>query len=145
MLVEIGNPNPTEPNPDATPGAPLQGPLVTSMPVPDGIYTFTEGDPGDVAEEVRAGIAVHANPIMSHAPDHELIVHIVQSWDAGHSTGGPSFVAVSGPDPDLAAAVEAALAAYWSCPAGLPDDLEETHWTQYGTEVFPPGTAPEEG
>ena len=47
--------------------------------------------------------------------------------------------------PEVAADFERFLSEFWTCSAGKPADVEETHWTLHGGQVFPPGEAPEEG
>lgn len=75
-------------------------------------------------------------------PDHEAYVAVVHpihgSWARGSTPGSsPTWVACS--DPDL----EATLAQHYGCAAGRPADVEDTHFTQHGALLYPPGAAPD--
>lgn len=145
MQIALGNPTPTNPAPDGTPGAPYPGPAVIYLNQPDGVYTLEAGDPAEIAAALQADLGGQDHPLMSKSPDHEGAINAIQVWRAGHSTGDPSWVAVDGPDAEQAAHLQAVLAAFWAASEGAPVDVEDTHYTQDGGRgpVLPPGVGPD--
>lgn len=81
-------------------------------------------------------------PAVTHLPEHEMLVSVVNDWP-NHSPSPPAWVEVSSDvDPAMAAALSKAIAGFWRIPEGKPADVEDTHWTQHGNRVLPPGVIP---
>jgi hypothetical protein len=126
MLVELGNPSPKN--------VAHTDPCVTYINIPDE-KTF---DPDVDLAELKAHIEAAFSPFaeaekagVTHRPTDEALLTIVSPsgvW-AAHSKAAPSWVVADKPE------FAAALAAWYGCPVGKPDDVEDTHWTNSG----PPG------
>lgn len=146
MLIELGNVQPHH-----APGGEtvaLEGPAVTSFSVSDiqnedGSYKvgFTVGTS---AIDVLREFALRKGAVM-HFGGNELIHQVINDWDL-HSTVSPSWVGVEAQDrdPANAADIQRFFSEYWDCASGKPADCEDTHYTQYGSQVFVPGEKPEE-
>lgn len=147
MIVKLGNPSPRE----FVDGkfVDLPGPAVTTISVDP--YTNEEGNlhPGyivgtDVTSILRK-MAQNPGPMKPGMGGNELIIDIFGEWSK-HSNGAPSFFAVveGAPYPeDVVEDLVRFVCEYWECPAGVPGDLEATHYTQDGSTVFAPGESPE--
>lgn len=121
MLVEFGNPTPTEPD-----GSTLPGPAVTYFSIPDE-RTLEEGaDVGDVL------LHLARNPGQtSHLPGLEALLDVVRTLPL-HMSGTPSWVWSDNP------VLAQYLSEFFDVPIGRPGDVESTHHTLAG----PPGVAP---
>lgn len=124
MLVEIGHEAP-------------HGLAVTYVHVPDEVYpSLGEADP------LTAGqVALHLqrNPQITHLPGYEAFVALVQQDGALAAQGVLRPTWVRSTDPVF----EALFADFHEVPRGAPGNLEDTHWTKYGTSVYPPGAIPD--
>ena len=133
MNVEMGNPAPTTTE---------NAPAVTYFSVP-GDYGYV---PHDSAAELANAIARHlvAQPdprvtrlgdVSGGTGDHEAFLAVLNGWRA-ESTGTPTWVWSD--DEDFAVL----LGAFFDCPVGRPDDLEDSHFTTAGAPgVHPPEPA----
>lgn len=157
MRVELGNAAPVEHHTDENGYAyPVQvgdgRPAVTYWSVPDGAPYSVHPDPNpDELRQhaiTRPGLLVPgAGPVVTHLPDHEAFVSVVNDWP-NHCQQAPSWVSVT--DDNLGTnadtdALQRALSGFWGAQAGRPDDVEDTHWTQYGRHLLPPGVGPVAG
>lgn len=137
MFVELGNAQPHDILPDRV----LDGPAVTTIDVNEADDAMTL-EPGADVKDLALHLASHPG-LVTHLPDHGLFVHVVKVWDSGtHGIGIPTWVACSSvAQPDKAADLERLLSEFWGCPAGKPEDVENTHFTISGA----PGVGPSEG
>jgi hypothetical protein len=128
----------------------------------DPLYTHPDSnDDSLLNDEIAAGLAaVPEGPGRSFARRNALLAHLGARQDGvthlpnhsafvsiAHPTQGSwANVAAPGSKPTWVrsnnAALEEFLADFYDCPAGAPAGLEDTHYTQYGRTVFPPGAAP---
>lgn len=173
LRVELGNPRPTEVVTDPVRGTQssraLPGPAVSYINIPVGqdrhgteLYSMPdEHDDSLFPDELAQTLSsltdsekknVRRTLVRAHLLDpsgvtglhnHAAMVAVMHPangfWQAVSTPGtNPSWVHC--PDhPEL----ERMLAEHYDCPAGRPDDLEDTHYTQYGTNVYPPGAIPD--
>ena len=89
---------------------------------------------------IKAHLGARADGV-THLPNHSaflVIAHPTQGSWASVATPGTSPTWVWSSHPGL----QAFLAEFYGCPEGRPDGVEDTHYTQYGKTVYPPGAAP---
>jgi hypothetical protein len=130
MQVELGN---------SSPHAVIDGdvqPLhdgaaaVTYYSVPD-TYTYVPAPKAaDLANEVMRQV-VGGQEGITQMPDQEAVLAVVQSWRF-HSATSPAWVWSDNDD------FAKLLGAYFDCPVGRPDDVED----RYHTNAGPPGVHP---
>lgn len=146
MIVELGNANPIENVDDEV--KTLAGPAVTTFtinpaPVEDG---FLPGyKTGTIVNDILRIFAQYPGPMKPGMGGNEILVDIIGSWNR-HSSSVPTWVNVKDPTPfptDVAEDLERFIAEYFNIPRGAPEDLEGSHYTQYGSTLYAPGEAPE--
>ena len=142
MQVLLGNAAPVLP-----PGETRDAPCVTYVNIPSGPEHYPDGhhgyvqvqDSGLTGAELTAHLAdsLLNRDGITNLPGHEpvlVVAHPQGAWRA-HAKPGTSPTWVSCDDPE----VERILADYYNCPAGVPSDVEDTHYTVAGA----PGVGPE--
>ena len=134
MLVQLGNRNRL----NAVDGAPA----VTYASIPDS-YSLAEGmDAVAFRSHLESALRRPGSSAgVTSLPDHEALLAVTHPggiWHA-HSLPGlkgpedPSWVWSDNPE------MQRFLSEFYQCPAGIPGDVEDTHWTQYGARPCPPG------
>jgi hypothetical protein len=169
--VELGNARPYERIdgvllPQANSGP---HPFVSYLNIPDGVdeagnplYSMPDDHHDGLFPDTIAGAIANADDsekprlrralidgVLGHAsgvgglPDHAAFTAVV------HPNGFWNQVSAPEDDPTWVwsdhPALQQLLADYYGCPAGQPDDLEDTHITQYGARVYPAGAGPIDG
>lgn len=146
MIVEFGNPSPIEFVEGTLVNLP--GPSVTSI-----IINPNQGEDGVLrpgyivgtdANEILRHVVQNPGPL-KHLGGNELLQDVLGDWDR-HCSGAPSWVSVKEATPypaEVAEDFERCVSEYWNIPRGAPEDLEDTHFTQYGRALYAPGSAPE--
>lgn len=115
-------------------------PAVTYVTIPegDGGYDWDESiDPAEFKDHLVN--AVFSRRGITSFPGAEALLAIVHPdafWSTHSADDRPAWVSVPA-SPSL----EAAIAHVWGIPAGIPDDVEDTHYTYAGA----PGTHPNPG
>ena len=90
---------------------------------------------------IKAHMGARADGVC-HLPNHAAFLSIAHptqgSWTNVSAPGtSPTWVWSNHP------ALQAFLAEFFDCPEGHPAGFEDTHYTQYGRTVYPPGAAPD--
>ncbi len=143
MKIFLGNANPHDQ------GVPIPGPTVTITSIGDSKNedgSYSNGYiVGTDADEVRDHLFFNQGPV-THLPGNGAILNLVLSWpDHGRST--PTWVKVEAGERDETEAedFERFLSEYWKCERGVPQDIEDTHYTAYSgsNQIYAPGEAPE--
>lgn len=98
-----------------------------SLELPDGFEEYSDSDVHSLVAEAALHLAQH--PDITQLPGLEPL--LVAAHPGGgcwnhHSEDTPSWVWSDN------GAYEKLLSSYYGCPAGVPDDLEDTHWTRFG-------------
>lgn len=132
MLVQFGN---TAPLDNGVPMDTGGAPCVTYVNLHD--YAFDESA---VADAIKTHLydAVTGSQGITSLPGQEALLAVVHPdgiW-AAHSAANPSWV--DSDDPAFAAL----LSAFYGCPVGVPDGVENTHFTLAGPPGYHPGDAP---
>jgi hypothetical protein len=119
MLVELGNPKPKNVNHDF--------PVVCYINVPD-TKSF---DPDVDVEELRAHLydADMNNDGITRRPNDEALLDVIRGLWSAQGFQKPTWVWAEKDE------YARALAAWFGCPVGRPEDVEDTHYTHAG----PPG------
>lgn len=156
MLIELGNPAPQqalknttgEPCPCCGDArylhAPLEDQRVTYVRMPGEAYPL---EPGADVRDIALHIA--RNPDKTNLPGLEPLLSVVHpsgAWNQHvQGAGTPSWVRCSGPSQwdGYNEELERLISEYYGIPRGAPDDLEATHWTQYGSTAYAPGVSPD--
>lgn len=105
------------------------------------IHTGEGGHDVTVGADVNAmalHLARNTGPV-THLPGNEAFVNVVQTFRLladGRPATWASVKPTDGEDPAIAEDFERQLASFYECPRGIPDNVEETHWT---TNSAPPG------
>lgn len=107
-----------------------------------GLAAIPDGPGKTIARRMFIQAHLGARPDgVTHLPNHAAFVSIAHplqgSWVNVAAAGTkPTWVASN------SAALQAFLAEYYDCPEGAPAGLEDSHFTQYGRTVYPPGAQP---
>lgn len=135
MFVELGNPTPHQcaTVDGAHTHVPLPanpGPTLTRVEIPEEYELADDLDIRDVA------LHLARSPDVTNMPGIRALLPIIHPtsglwahWSAGAK---PTWVASDNPK------MQEYLAAWFDCPAGHPEDLEDSHFTYHG----PPGVGP---
>lgn len=168
ILVELGNARPHEKLGGVLTPLRVNGPAVSYLNIPAGpdaagneLYSFPDvHDDSLFPEEIASALAgipdgdskrkVRRLLIDGHLnhpsgvkglPNHAAAVAVI------HPGGFWNEVSLPADDPTWVwsnnAELQKFLAEYYGCAEGRPADLEDTHYTQYGASVFPPGAIPD--
>jgi len=145
LVLEFGCPEPHEVI-DGEP-VPLPGPNVVRFVIDPIVKEDGSLHPayiiGTDAVEMLRHFAQNPGPV-KHLGGNELVQDAIGLWER-HSASAPSWVRVVQWEPysqEVADDLERFISEYWGCSRGAPSDLEQTHYTQYGSQVFAPGEAP---
>lgn len=146
MIVLFGNQQPHELVENVLQGLP--GPAVTTFAIDptqleDGTLTPGYIMGTDVVSILRE-MAQNPGPVKRNMGGNELLQDLIGLWEQ-HSNVAPAWISIvdAAPyDSALAEDCERCVAEYWGCDRGVPGDVEDTHYTQLGNDVFPPGVAP---
>lgn len=109
----------------------------------DGTINHPNYTVGTSAVDILRHFAQNPGPV-KHMGGNELVQDVIGLWER-HSDAAPAWVSVVDPGPyppDDMEDLERFIAEYWGCERGVPDDVEDTHYTQYGDQLFAPGEAP---
>lgn len=130
MLVEMGNPAPTRTE---------NAPVVTYFNIPNeyGYQAHESADvlAGKLARHLATATAVtRLGDVSDGTGDHEAFLAVTNGWRA-EANAAPTWVWSDNED------FATLLGAFYDCPVGRPDDVEDTHYTSTGGE---PGQHPED-
>lgn len=143
MQILLGNPSPVDQ------GVPIPGPAITITAISDiknEDGSWTAGYViGSSVDEIKDHLFFNQGPV-THMPGNGALLNIIRSW-VDHSQGLPTWVAVDPGerDPEEAEDLERFLSEFWKCDRGIPEDIEETHYTahDYDNKIYAPGEKPE--
>jgi hypothetical protein len=130
MLIQLGNPIPAPGTGATSDGAPL----VTYVYVPDDVYPVDSPVDGSA---LKAAADAAPNAVTKGLNEALLAIVHRDGVVANHHAATPSWAWSDNPH------VQEALAAAFGCPAGIPDDVEDTHHTVFGPPGVKPGDNPD--